>query len=436
MNVLFEYLFHPVGQGLFSSSALRLGDVARPFRWVFDCGTTSSDYLLEDALAHLKRKIAADGGPDRLNVVAVSHFDNDHVSGLVRLLTRFDVEDLLLPYLPPWQRLVLAVAEQVEPDQPLLPFLLDPVAFIAGLAGERQVRRIIFVPPAGGEPAPPVPDPGPPDPRRGEDFPIDADRGANLEIDHGKAPDDWAGDPAAGSARRSDAPEVVFLRQGGRLRIRGIWEFVPYNDAEPEASATALWKVGVERERDRLAAGDPDEKARALDRLKALYVEAFGMSSKARNLISLFLYAGPLFGWRFGYLLALGQPIRAWLWGGVRRIARRPLAFDTEMRPGQLFTGDGYLESSERLDRLRRFLGRGRLTRAGILQVMHHGSRHNWHPGVAAGLDPDISVFSSDPGHKRFRHPHRQVVRDFRHHGPMQVDRSEALAVFGLLVTR
>lgn len=58
-----------------------------------------------------------------------------------------------------------------------------------------------------------------------------------------------------------------------------------------------------------------------------------------------------------------------------------------------------------------------------FFQVMHHGSRRNWHQGLAAKIQPSISLFSSDPAHRRFKHPDGEVLRDFWPYGAVQIDR-------------
>lgn len=422
IHASFDYKIHPVGQGLFSSSSLWVGSSPRPFRWVFDCGTTSSDSLLQAALGALMAGARPGYGRPRLDLVVVSHFDGDHVSGLVRLLSAFDVGDLLLPYMPLWQRLVLAVAEDIGPDDPLLPFLIDPVAAVTSMTEEGGVRRIVFVPPSGGDPAPPTPDPGPDDPRI-EDGPL-------VDLDQGDPPKDWHSDTAAGGP---PGLPVVFLSPGGALRVRDVWEFVPYNDADVAGSGFASWRSRVEQERRRLIHGTVDDKTDALAQIKAAYATEFGTSSKARNLISLFLYTGPLLRWRHGWRFETGQFLRM----GWNRLRGRPdcrTSIGWGARPGQLFTGDGYLDSADRIDRLRNFFGVYRIASIGLFQVMHHGSRKNWRPGTGAALRPDVSVFSSDPAHRGFRHPNREVVRDFRHYGPVQVDRQWGFDMSGVVV--
>src|ERR1043165_6472472 len=125
-----NFRYHPVGQGLFTSSFLSVVGLSQRFTWVFDCGTSSSQHLIDDAMSHVVpgRMISPDKG--QLDLVAISHFDEDHVSGLIRLLRRFDIDILLLPYVPLWERMLLAFHEDVGPDDPFLDFFVNPVAYL------------------------------------------------------------------------------------------------------------------------------------------------------------------------------------------------------------------------------------------------------------------------------------------------------------------
>lgn len=96
----------------------------------------------------------------------------------------------------------------------------------------------------------------------------------------------------------------------------------------------------------------------------------------------------------------------------------------------QLATGDGYVDTPARLAALQRIYAQGRrLERAGLLQVMHHGARPNWQPGLAAVFRPAASIFSSDPSYAH-GHPDPEVLRDFWSWWPVRVDK---LAAFSLL---
>jgi hypothetical protein len=430
-----RYDYHPVGQGLFTSSRLEHGHFSKPFSWVFDCGTTSSQSLIDAAIPSAMAGLPVIGDKPRFDLVVISHFDNDHISGLVRLLSQVNIDILLLPYLPLWQRLLLAFEERVEPDDPFFAFFTNPLGFLRATIGEGAVRRILFVP-ASDEEGGPVPDEGGPPEPPGEGL---DDDGWRLDIDKDDPPDDIAEDPAmADELTAAGGPSAGFLRPGGGLRLRGYWEFLPYNDAKVARQGDISFRARVAEHRDNLIARDADDETRAeaLTALKAAYDAEFGADSVKRNIVSLFLYAGPLGRWTDAVSHVFGRILkRSLLRCGTFRASQRgrfyPVAGN---RFAQLFTGDGYLDTPERLQRLIANLKPHRLARLGVLQVMHHGAERNWQIGTARALAPSISIFSSDPAHRKFRHPHAPVVRDFFRQLPLQVDRSHGAAVDGLLV--
>lgn len=138
-----EYCFHAVGQGLFASGELE--DVAGSdirLRWVYDCGTTSSQSLVKKAIIYesmARRRLG------RIDVMALSHFDADHISGVIELLGSNEVDILLIPYLPLVQRRALAETEGIGRSHPLHKLFENPAHFIAEIEGAK-VRRLVLVP--------------------------------------------------------------------------------------------------------------------------------------------------------------------------------------------------------------------------------------------------------------------------------------------------
>src|SRR5262249_57831331 len=97
-----------------------------------------------------------------------------------------------------------------------------------------------------------------------------------------------------------------------------------------------------------------------------------------------------------------------------------------------LYIRDGYLENPKRLDRLTHYVSPARLDHIGVLRVMHHGAKNNWHRGVASRLARRVSVFNADPT-GGYRHPHKPVWNDFRNFGGVCADTVKSLSVVGLL---
>ena len=424
----FRYHFFPVGQGLFAAGWIHGNDEHGPrYSWVFDCGTSSTDGLLSTAIEQLDGEFSI---RRRLDHVTLSHFDHDHISGVIRLIERFKIGTLMLPYMPLARRLILAFAEGSGPYDDLVGFFLNPVAHLLAQGGP-GIERILFVRASGGGGAP-LPEGTPRDPHWNDDTPD-----IGFEPDKPQDPDEWLLIEAAREA--GSQTRVAFLHRGGTINVNHLWEFVPYND-DSEKDIPVVFRDSVNEERTRLlSAKARRSRNNALRRLQKIYDAQFGDSSEERNVISLFLYSGPIYpSWRHAWL------DEAWQSHGSRGL--RPF------RPRQIFppspsqrnpracsiiyTGDGYLDTADRLQRLLRHFQEERINKTGLFQVMHHGSEANWHKGVAEAIAPVISVFSSDPDRKQWGHPHASVLRDFWPYGPCQVDKNQGVTSLGRLEAR
>jgi len=432
-NLEFIYRYHPVGQGVFcSGSFTREHD--GPFRWTYDCGTEKGRQL-DDRAEHVRREIddlaAEQSWPTtptpHLNLVTLSHFDEDHLSGLIDLVSRFTVGTLLLPYLTPWRRLVVALQERPELDSALFALLQEPTAYLLERFGGR-IEQIMLVPGNGGGAAnPPLLSPDGPPPDGGED----TLRGLKAPIDDPAEPEpDNEGFGGDAGLLRGD--EVRMLRQGAAITIDRAWEFVPYNDAR----LAHLIDDGFKHDARPLAAQvrdhslSEDTREDALDALIKLYDKRFKTpraeknSARRRNEISLFLYSGPIGRVSLNRISETVPRHRL-----KQAAVGHSLRLGIDDRFGQMFTGDGYLHTPNRWRDFTTFFGK-RLRRAGFFQVMHHGSRANWHKGIGSALDPIASIFCSDPG-GHLHHPHPDVLADFAGHTPQQVDAFHGWRVHG-----
>lgn len=414
----FGYRYHPVGQGGFCSGWFTRRDHSR-FHFVYDCGTEFG--LKPKRRSHVQREIDAlassiagsSSKPLTLDLVTLSHFDEDHLSGLTDLISVFRVERLLLPHLSPWRRLCVALEKRAKVGSDLFAFIEAPAAFLLERFPD-QIGEILLVGPGGdvagppGEPEVPI---APSAPRGGAGKMAieDSQPGASGDAD------DHLNDP-----------RVNILRGGAAITIDHLWEFLPYNDERMAADVTDAFKTAarplVEKVRDHSLAERTREYA--LRQLQQLYDTTFrsrkGDPNRARrrNEISLFLYSGPIGKVR---LLDFGEqivrhdlpPISCWSPTSNR-------IFDD--RFAQMFTGDGYLLDDDEWNAfVAYYMPHDRLRRAGLFQVPHHGSHKNWLPGHAQLLSPVASIFCSNPTGVH-RHPRRDVLADFTPWNPRQVD--------------
>lgn len=431
----FSYHFYPVGQGLFSAGAIRRYDKKEPlFLWVYDCGTSSSQGLVDNSILNLKFFA---GQRKKIDLLTLSHFDEDHINGVVRLLAEFKIGTLMLPYMPLAQRLLIAFEEgSGGVDDSKTNFYLNPVAFFLSQDWP-GIDRILLVMPSGEVgPANPGDLQGPLEPEPDNEFQISYDS---------TEPEDAVDLDSLVQAGQQKNTLVDFLRPGSRITLtKAHWEFIPYNDdIKKEIKVDFLEMVKAERSR---LLSDSTSTARqdSLDKLKKAYDDLFGLSNRQRNIISLFLYSGPVYDnlnyyWLNGRKSGPWMQLRQWIWWKFLKIIARKfpmmLIEPKRIRCSILYTGDGYLNTNAKLKKIIKFLNEHRVQKIGVFQVMHHGSKTNWRQGIGKAIAPMFSVFSSDPD-GRYRHPHPKVLQDFCRYGAVQVDQNADFTAYGILQQR
>jgi mRNA degradation ribonuclease J1/J2 len=100
MGISIEFL--PVGQGLFFSA--QYGN----YRLIYDCGSTSNNQAKSISHSYLK-SICSKYAKDQkvtIHTIVLSHLHQDHVSALPYLLKNANVNEVVIPYLSPFERVV------------------------------------------------------------------------------------------------------------------------------------------------------------------------------------------------------------------------------------------------------------------------------------------------------------------------------------------
>lgn len=381
MGFHYSLKFHSVGQGLFSSGRVNCGG-NKIFNFVYDCGTSSQQKLINKAINSLSFD------DDNIDLLTISHFDKDHISGLKMLLSKYRVKTLLIPYLSFEQRIFIAFSNNIGISSSLMKFYLNPKEYLLSNF-ENKIGKIILVRSKQSD----------------DNFErFDSDNTQILDFD----------------SMFNEKTQVEELKFGKRLTYKGEFEFIPYNDASLNYKSNRAFQNKVNKEREILTSSTTANDIQAsLARMRDCYNKTFGNNPTYKNIISLFLFCGPCV--YNDHMIDYS----------ISREANSSKYFCLEYgKSGILFTGDGYLDTKARLKGLIDFMGHERISRIGCLQVMHHGARGAWHQGVAKVLAPSMSVFSSNPEHKSLKHPHAEVVRDFLPYNPMQVDKENSIEFF------
>lgn len=218
----------PVGQGAFIRGEVAISSPGHyhsrtKVRWIYDCGTEASKSVI-DASVHDLSDTWPSPKPSRaeLDILVLSHFDKDHISGLPVLLSRYKFKRIFMPHLPRLVRLVAILQslpdESFEQSAELIELADDPIQFFRARGGE--TAELIFVEPAKEEPPDQdeITDRNPERPfgdMRSQDYP---------ELTHQRF--------GAGVSRTT----VYLISSGTPVTYANAWELIPYIDRD--ASAT------------------------------------------------------------------------------------------------------------------------------------------------------------------------------------------------------
>ena len=86
-------ILNPVGHGGFDVECIDGKTI------VFDCGSKNT-HLIENCILHYQEMHSYYNKSNKIDYVFLSHFDNDHVNGLSVLKKYFDIQNVIVPYIP------------------------------------------------------------------------------------------------------------------------------------------------------------------------------------------------------------------------------------------------------------------------------------------------------------------------------------------------
>ena len=356
-----------VGHGGFHSGAL--GRSAARLRWVYDCGASR-----EAGIERLASEIAilkGDGGKRTLDLLFLSHFDRDHVSGVAELLAAMKVRTVVIPYLDDLQRLAVLLAQHVREDGEgtigdLEELLADPDSWFRG----RGVEQVVQIRPARPGAAPGI---------------AGLEAGTGLEapegtgaidlifVDHRGIP---ATLPTTGAIVETGSAWVATHQ----LRRAGDWCLLPYVTSATVEALDALQRAVAALLDDKGKGGSLVERFQS-----RIGEEGFFKSVKQAyrdsdlgdaNAVSMSLYAGPFRDafWHSRQSLDAGRKHR-------------------HAGPGWLLTGDAKLDQVGRRKEWLAFYEK-LSGNVGALMLPHHGSAAGFHEGILAAARPDALVFA------------------------------------------
>lgn len=95
-----ERILHPVGQGAFYSESFYEANGHKCRTVVYDCGSTPKTYIEEEIDSFFSNG-------DSVDILFISHFDNDHISGLEKLKKTCTIDTVVMPLLNSIQKIYM-----------------------------------------------------------------------------------------------------------------------------------------------------------------------------------------------------------------------------------------------------------------------------------------------------------------------------------------
>ena len=139
MNYKIENYFYPVGQGLFSAGFIS-NEYDKKFCWIYDCGTNSSQKYLNNSIDIFDKSM---NGKKCIDILFISHFDKDHISGFETISKKYSIKNLIIPYMTFGERILISLNKKYFLKRERFIFLINPIEYFLKT---NKVERVIIVP--------------------------------------------------------------------------------------------------------------------------------------------------------------------------------------------------------------------------------------------------------------------------------------------------
>ncbi|MFI3168445.1 MAG: MBL fold metallo-hydrolase [Faecalibacterium sp.] len=357
---------HAVGQGAFYTEKLCFKN--QQYNVVYDCGSATSKKNIDNEI------VATYNQDEEIIAVFISHFDVDHINGLEKLLTYCKVKYVFLPVIS-WDRLHIIADDKNSAF--VRNMVKDPVAHICKMS---QSTKVVFVRPLYDE----------------------DDQGSFLYDGY----DEIRMNNKIFYLEDSIPGQVGMMNSGTKIQLSSWvdrWVYVPCNVVE-RALISAL-QGALLAEDITCTSTHPDDLSKAKE-----VFDRF-IPKKDRNIRSMVVYSGGMDAWKTaGYYEERGI---AWLRFYGHRI-----------KSGCMYLGDLKLHT-ELLKQLEDSYQMYR-NNVGMVQVPHHGSRHNFHEDVFCLFKSAELYFICAGTKNKYRHPDVKVVQEIIVSGKILVKIAES----------
>jgi hypothetical protein len=215
-----DFRFNPIGQGAFYTGKIDTYlNKCNEFNFVFDCGTLSDRSNLITAISNFKRNL----NNNLLNVLFISHLDDDHVNGINELLNGITCNDVYMPYLSPFERLIVSVRHKSKDTNNLnnfINFIKSPHDYILN---DNNVGKLTYI---KGNSENEI---------STEKIPEEISDNENVDNEFTDFLEPLTQNEFNGEIQTLDQnSKIVFKKANRKLKIGDIWEFYLYNELASE----------------------------------------------------------------------------------------------------------------------------------------------------------------------------------------------------------
>lgn len=408
-TIVVDQNFHGIGQGLFYSGKITLESnnmASILFNFIYDCGTLSQQKYLNKEISEYKLLNLQNNDIDLL---VISHLHSDHVNGLNNLLENTNTKNVVLPYLNPFERILLSIYS--KGPRWYFEFIFNPSNFL----NKKGVKNIIYL--SQGENIKFTP------PETSENINKEIEFPTELKLNFEKMEDDDDTKKYVKSYDNVSDWNVKFKKDSYPAILTRIWQFYFYTSPIDKKRLHAF-QSEVEQLQSESSITEilRDENKRNI--LKEIYKKRIREKINFTSLTCLHgpLYLSPFIDYKNELNLGL-WPIRLLphdyhfykelkylyreIYNDFSRIFHDFKIF-LKQRSYSFLMGD--INSIFEWDNLKSRYQR-LFKHIQSLQIPHHGSRHNWNNKIPLEVGPCYYIISAGL-RNRFRHPDPQVIQN------------------------
>lgn len=412
----------PIGQGCFHAGVIGLADSeSKKIHYIYDCGS-KKQHILQNAIDFYKAQTSF------IDNLFVSHFDDDHVSGLDRLLAAVEVNTVYIPYVD--QSVLILDLIEAEMNGALSASLIEASIEPESWFGRRGVQRVVRIQGSGDSPPDESPDSTP------NDSPKEPTEGIHQLSNEQEAGENLTATEVPPPTRKQpgitgERSELLLAEPGFRIIISAShmipgWLLLPHVDPAPKerlSSFRSAMRIAIGLQpRQRLTSAILAEALRDVkkrDRLRECYDEIIARGARRyHNRVSMSLYSGPMDKFRQTWEYWI-QTYPFFRWSDMGWPSWEP-------EPSPLLWGHktdavGWLGTGDAALRMKKVRKRWQETYQSLedqistLLLPHHGSRHNFHWELLQF--PNLKLCVASAGNpSQYNHPNGEVVATIQEH--------------------